>query len=123
MQEKVTIDPKYFIIDAFRDQSIDNEEEFRELLTKEYSNKICSLLTAYGDLRGSVEYFEIAEETLHINDNMLSFYLNYDEYVYLGCRDQNYMNEDLVMKIELRKFNNEYIFYGEYRAERSEEDI
>ncbi len=60
---------------------MNDEQCLNDLISKTYHSEICSLLQAYGERRGQIVNFEIDMNTFTIKNNILSFYLYYDEFI------------------------------------------
>ena len=105
MQESTEIESSLFLEELFASGDIEDSDFLKLNIYNEYKHEICSLLQAYGTRRGQVVNFEISEETFCINDNILTFLLYYDEFVYEGCKDMDYSNDDIEIKLGIKKLN------------------
>lgn len=120
MEEEVHIQLNNELIQVFELEVIENANDLIQSIKVDYESKICTILRAYCDIRGDVYYYEIEEDTIEIHNSILSFYLTYDEHVYMGCKDYNYVNEDQRMLIEIKQIGSLYSILGEERAERTD---
>lgn len=123
MQNRQEVELNNLLSEMFNRGTIKDVNLLKENIQDEYKSGICSVLQGYCDHRGNVNDFEIIEDSFQLVNGILYFSLIFDEYVYLGCSDMDYSNEDIEIDIELKLNNTTYCFYGPIWPERTEEDF